>query len=327
MWRLEPVRLLPSTPNVTRNTTFLNFYSYGTRDWTTYNFEKEPTPEFFAYECSLYYCVKGYSANLSVGTTTHQLEPIVADKSHVVVDNESLLAGNEGSFSVFDDIPTELNAGPDSIFKVGVGTQNLLGWQLSLLFNGTTGSDFYASNSQPVSTYPALANTASVLCQASGSSLANLARVVQAISESLTTFVRNSNNTQLPASQEELLQFAPTVGVSTPIMIVRWGWLTYPLSLLIGSLAFLSLTIWATDRRVVQPWKGHRLPMLLASVDESVQALSQGGLDTRTGIDDRVGALRVRLDFDSQSIVFRRVYDSASEPLKGSGSQDDTSSR
>ncbi|KFX93220.1 hypothetical protein O988_06926 [Pseudogymnoascus sp. VKM F-3808] len=317
-WKLESVRLLPGTPNVVRNTTFVNFYSFGTPTATTYKSQTKSQAQFFAYECSLFYCVKGYSASSSLGRTTQQSELIIADKSHTEADNDSLPAGNEGSFSIFDEVPPELNAGPKSIFKVGVGTQGLMGWKLETLLNGTTGLDLYASNSQPVLTFPALTNIASLLYDASSSSLTNLTTLIEAVSESMTTFIRTSPNSQKPLQPEEQSRFAPTVGISTPIVGVRWGWLLYPLSLLLGGLIFLGLTMCATHRRIVQPWKGRRLPLLLANLDESVRAQIQGGLVNRTGLDDRIGAIRVRLEFSDESgIVFRRVHDSVTEPLKG----------
>jgi hypothetical protein len=78
------------------------------------------------------------------------------------------------------------------------------------------------------------------------------------------------------------------------VVRVRWYWLAYPLALIVGGLVFLVLTVLATRRRRVRPWKGHRVPLLLAELEESVRTVAVGGLGHRTGLDDRVGAPGVR---------------------------------
>ncbi|MCJ1439710.1 MAG: hypothetical protein MMC23_000191 [Stictis urceolatum] len=137
------------------------------------------------------------------------------------------------------------------------------------------------------------------------SSLNNLTAVVQSISETMTKYIR----TAFPAQPVDE-RYAPTVGISVTLVKVRWGWLAYPLALLSIGLAFLGLTIYNTRRHQVRPWRGHRVPLLLAHLDENVRLRAKGGMRHRTGLDDRVGETRVRLDFDGDdNIVFRRVYE------------------
>lgn len=269
-----------------RNTTIAKLYSFGTP--STDSADGFSRPPFLAYKCSFYFCVQGYSANSSLGKTNQQQIQTTADQSHSSIDDNSTL------WWVFDDLPPELNAEPTAVFRVEEELRENFGGFLSGMLSGNaTGATSLASNS-----------AARIFWYSSGS-LANLTALVQGISDSLTTYIRTTGPVPAPDTR-----FAPTVGILVPVVVVRWAWLAYPLVLQFGGLAFLGMTMFATHRRGVRPWKGHRVPLLLAHLDESVRVQAQGGLTHRTGLDDRVGALRVRLDFDGDNgIAFRRVYD------------------
>lgn len=272
------------------NSTIANLYSFGIlhTDWA----EGFSRP-FIAYKCSFYFCVKGYSANSSLGKTNQQQIQTTAHQSHrIIVDDYT-------GWWVFDDLPPELNAEPTAVFRVDKNSPPELGF---LLMEVLSGNASIKSGELPSFGYSSSA--ASIFWNSSGS-LANLTARVQGISDSLTTYIRTAGPVPAPDTR-----FAPTVEIAVPVVVVRWAWLAYPLVLLFGGLAFLGMTMFATHRRRVRPWKGHRVPLLLAHLDESVRVQAQGGLTHRTGLDDRVGALRVRLEFDGDNgIAFRRVYD------------------
>ena len=127
----------------------------------------------------------------------------------------------------------------------------------------------------------------------------------QQAAESLTTYMRTRLAVRAPPADP---RYAPTVFSDVTVFRVRWPWLSYPLALLLGGCVFLLATMWATRQRNVRPWKGHRIPLLLADLDADVRALARGGLDGRTGLGERVGNVRVRLDYDGEDrIAFRRV--------------------
>lgn len=227
---------------------------------------------------------------------------INANQSHSVTeDNEN--------WWVFDDVPPELNAEPTAVFKINEETRQNIGDPFVKILSGNAVSKIGRTLASSVPSSPA----AMIFWQASGS-LANLTALVQGISNSLTTYLRTTGAEKTPNTR-----YAPTVEMSVPVVGVRWAWLTYPLVLLFSGLVFLGMTICSTHRRRVRPWKGHRIPLLLAQLDESVRIQLQGGLTHRTGLDDRVGALRVRLEFDGDDgIAFRRVYDLQQlQPLRG----------
>ena len=273
-----------------RNTTIANMYSFGAHGTTP---NKGSQTEFFAYKCSFWLCVQGFSASSTSGSTHQQAISIIADRT-------SLVSYSDGQWWEFDDLPPELNVEPTRVVQVedmtvlfsGDPFATVLAGSAEYLYSGESPS--WASFSGPV---------AELMWEASNS-LANLTAAVKGIADSMTSHIRTNSPAPAPDAR-----YAPTVQVSQVIVGVRWPWLAYPLTLLVAGLVFLGMTMYATHRRQVRPWKGHRLPLLLADLDENVRSQARGGLSHRTGLEDRVGALKVRLDLDGDDgIAFRQVY-------------------
>jgi hypothetical protein len=133
-------------------------------------------------------------------------------------------------------------------------------------------------------------------------SVESMSALCQRIANGFTMYMRNS----MPAAPDA--RYAPTVYADATFVHVRWGWLAFPFSLLLAGHIFLLTTIWHTRRLRTQPWKGHRIPLLLASIDDVVKDATAGGLDSRTGLEERVGRFKVRLEYDDgDEIVFKRV--------------------
>lgn len=292
-----------------RNTTIANLYSWGVpfSDFDEEGFKLPSTDfgegskfPFLAYKCSFYFCVQGYFANSSLGKTNQQPIQTTAGHTHVVDDSDHDLRW------VFDDMPLDLNAGPTAVFRVSEELrQNILRLFMEVLSGNVVNSEWHC-DPPAAPNYPnnVSSEVASLFWQASGS-LANLTALVQGVSGSLTAYMRTSDPVPAPDAR-----FAPTVEISVQVVVVRWAWLAYPLALQLGGFIFLGMTMCATHRRRVRPWKGHRLPLLLAHLDENVRSQARGGLTHRTGLDNRIGTLRVRLEFDGDDgIAFRRVYD------------------
>lgn len=273
-----------------RNTTIVNFYSWGV---PVSDFAEGSKSPFLAYKCSFYFCAQGYFASSSLGKTNQQPIQTTADQSHWVIDNNTY-------WWVFDDVPPELNAGPTAVYRVTEDLrQDIIGPFIDVLSGNVVNHLEETLGSSNVS-----GEVADLFWQASGS-LANLTALVQGISSSLTAYMRTADPVPAPDAR-----FAPTVGISIQVVVVRWAWLAYPLALQLGEFIFLGMTMCATHRSCVRSWKGHRLPLLLAHPDENVRLQARGGLTHRTGLDNRIGTLRVRLEFDGDDgIVFRRVYD------------------
>ena len=137
-------------------------------------------------------------------------------------------------------------------------------------------------------------NQSSAIAEAfwyASSSLTDLTVMVKSIADSITTQIRTAANNTNP-------YYAPTVSVPVTVVRVRRPWLAYPLALVLAGLVFLALTMYATSRRNVRPGKGHRMPLLLADIDETLRARAQGGTGTPDGARRSVGrgacAARIR---------------------------------
>ena len=272
-----------------RNTTIANMYSFGAHVDTP---NEGSQTDFFAYKCSFWLCVQGYSASSTSGSTHQRLISTVADQAHLVSESN-------GNWWEFDDVSPDLNVEPTSVVQVEDITRQNLGDPFATVL---AGSGEYMRGDGIANLLPS--DPVAQLMWEASSSLDNLTIAVKGIANSMTSHIRT--NSPAPAANA---RYAPIVQVSEVIVGVRWPWLAYPLTLLVAGLIFLGMTMYATHRRQVRPWKGHRVPLLLADLDENVKSQAKGGLLHRTGLEDRVGALKVHLDFDGDDgIAFRQVF-------------------
>ena len=127
-------------------------------------------------------------------------------------------------------------------------------------------------------------------------SLEAMSALSQQIATGMTTYLRTSRTA--PPD----LTFAPSVFLTEIVVRVRCAWLAFPLVLAVAALVFLATTILQTRQLCVRPWKDHQLRLLTADVDHMARRTARGGLE------ERVGRMTVRLEFDEKDkIVFRRV--------------------
>ncbi|KAI1362186.1 hypothetical protein F5Y08DRAFT_312941, partial [Xylaria arbuscula] len=257
-----------------------------------------------AHACSWYSCVQAYSGQAMSGHTTQRLEATwdrwrpdstTGDKFYLLADDDAAKHVSNNNISDFK-------------FTLQQGSTNSLAAPLEALCTGEValGTRFPAQlhNVPQATAYsPETQGFFTKKFWNASDSSANMNALVESVAESLSAFLL----TFVPTESLDN-RFAPTVYAETTFVLVRWAWLTFPLGLLIGGHLFLALTIWHTRRLRVRPWKGHRLPLLLADVDDMVKKLAIGGMESRKGLEERVGMLKVRLDYDGgDQIAFRRI--------------------
>lgn len=90
----------------------------------------------------------------------------------------------------------------------------------------------------------------------------------------MTTYLRTSRTAPPDGT------FATTVFSTEIVVRVRLAWLAFPLGLVVAALVFPVTTILQTRQLCVRPWKYHRLPLLMADIDDTVRRMAKGGLDT-----------------------------------------------
>ena len=259
-------------------------------------------PMVFSYFCSLSFCVQTFSGRTKAGileqsplpATWNQWQPLdpsntswtlTGPTSDPAIDDPSAYRIDNASAFALNQAFTTVLGGPIYAVRTNLSS-SAHAWTMDFGsgnggFKGAALQAFWAASETP----DALA--------------AYLARVAA----SLTTWLR----TRAPAAAPDP-RYAPTVFASVVLVRVRWLWLIYPLSLFAVSFVFFSATVWRTRRLRVRPWKAHRVPLLLARIDGVVAARAAGGLGSRQGLEERVGKMRVRLDYDDiDEIVFRRA--------------------
>ena len=258
-----------------------------------------------AYSCSLYFCLQAYNASSTKGIFTPQLLE-TWDQMDVNVPanftSSSWASGDPQPNWTFAQIPASMNvdqalSGPvlDFESRTALGTPLLMGLRASVGINVTSGAPTVG---QFDFTPPILA------MWMAANSTDTMSQKVQGVADSLTSYMR----TDLAAPPTE--RYAPTTYSEAVFVAVRWPWLTYPLILVVASYAFFAATVLQTRRRAVKPWKSQRLPLLLANVDDIVREFAAGGLHRRDGLEERIGRIRVRIEFDGQdSVTFKRALE------------------
>ena len=175
-----------------------------------------------------------------------------------------------------------------------IGSVILQGNMLQLTYEGAGGS-------QADTTLNTINSFAQMFYNASDS-LETISVLTQQIASGMTTCLRPSRTAPPDAA------FAPSVFSTEIVVRVRWAWLALPLGLVVAVQVFLVATIIQTRRLFVRLWNGHRFPLVMAGMDDIVKRMAEGGLDTRNGLEERIGRMTVRLEFgERHKTVFKRV--------------------
>lgn len=261
-------------------------------------FPNDVEPLLTAYNCTFSFCLQGYQAETKDGVAQERLSQSWEIMSQV----------GEDSVWQFANVPSALNAGNGSSYVIDESSvwilrnafrPSLIGSvDIDLLMNGTSGMRFINDFGSSEATSGAVMK---VFWKASAS-LSDMNDLCQKIASGLTSWMR----TTLPAKADA--RYASTVISNETLVRVRWPWLTYPLALLVLGHVFLLTTIRRTQRLRVRPWKGHRIPLLLANIDDVVKGAAAGGLHSRTGLEERIGRMKILLEYDdNDSIAFKKV--------------------
>ena len=230
-----------------------------------------------AYECALWMCVQAYETKV---LDSKQTQRSVQTFSDMVTSDPGNEHGGSDNLT-FREIPIAMNPMPLIQYTVGVTAQ--LGFETYLddLFNGNI--------SYNVESYTSSTDVAEAV------SLAiyhpNLSDWIQNLANSMTNVIR----TDKPASSDLYNGTAYQLGVR-----IHWPWIILPLALALSSLLILVIAMVRTARSPVQAWKGSPLVMLFMGVDEAIMRDGSGKIDTYNGLNDAVGAARVRIKVDGE---------------------------
>ena len=276
------------------NITIIRLYSLGI---TSSKDVKEGLPwDTVAHECSISFCIKGYTGFVSDGSANMSRKEEIGHEAQFITNRTS-----NGVWK-FVNVPTSLNMAEPNSITVEENFRSMLSRLAESVFTGSVSMRaVVSSNGSSDFIWDDTSYQTAVLHYDSGN-LKDFTAMIGKVSDDMTNYIRTTSY-EIPNSL-----YAPTVTVLVPVVVVRWPWLTYVLVLQFSGLLFLFLTIQATNRRRIRAWKGHRMALLLAELDSGLQRKAQGGLSHRSGLDDRIGETKVRLEFDGDDrIAFRCV--------------------
>ena len=211
-------------------------------------------PLLTAYHCAFSFCIQAYAATTRAGVPEHQLVS-TWDQWDLFSDDDG--ENWEGSWLSAAPAPLDMKIAYPSDYAVDNRSRTTLHFALAEVLADNIS---YGYGGKPGGAFVQAFWNASDTAPGMG------ARAPQ-IADSLTTFLRTTMRAPPDA------RYAPTVFTDQTFVRVRWEWLVFPLSLLLTAYGFLAATIWHTRRLRVRPWKGHRVPLLLANIDEVVREL------------------------------------------------------
>lgn len=262
-----------------------------------------------AYSCSLYFCLQAYNATSADGIFK---EKLVGSWDRM---NESGLnpfhitdwaPGRPQPTWTFVDVPDLMHLANASAYVVDFESRHALTEAINSGIVGTVGLDGFTN--MPTFQSPSQGRNSTIDAASiqalwtAANSTATMSSKFQAIADSFTAYMR----TELAAPPDGI--YTPTTSREAIFVLVRWPWLAYPLSLLLAGYLFFAATLFQTRRRAVQPWKSQRLPLLLADIDDVVREFAAGGLHRRDGLEERVGRMKVQMEFDGQDgLAFKRA--------------------
>ena len=258
------------------------------------------------YQCEFKFCLQAYTAHTTIARIKQDL--VATWDQWSLSDDDDDDDDDAGNSSwVVADAPAKMNINNSSSYRVKtVALQslttifnNLLEDQLEAEVNANTISALLRAGA--ITNASASGAFAEVFRNAANST-ADINTLATKMATGFTNFIRTS----MSAPPDP--RYGPTFYTDKTFIRVRWEWLTFPIGLLLAGHIFLLATVWQTQHRRLRPWKGHRVPLLLANIDDIIRYRARGGFETRQGLEERVGRIKVRLDFEGRDeIAFRRV--------------------
>lgn len=229
-----------------------------------------------AVSCTLWFCLQSYDISMINGQ-----QNTTVTGSWSAVEFSAANSAHNDEFH-FIDIPTEMNADPNTRYSVPFESIEILhSFMASKMFGNSSNIDNQI-------------NYDSDWIQAMQNSSSDLPRWIATLSLSLTNDIRLSGGLDSNNLRGQY-RYTGTAYAQVPHVEVNWFWVAYPLTLMILAFLYLMQTVWRTARDHVAAWKGDSLPMLFAHIDKGIHQVVADGMDVPGGLTDRVGRTQVEL--------------------------------
>jgi hypothetical protein len=237
-------------------------------------FSGEPDATW-AYECSLSFCVQAFSIIVEGG---RQKQKIIGNWTDTRVEYPSSSHSTE---YVFEDIPSQFNVKNGTQFIVEEIAMIALRNFVTPLLSGTVNSDVLALD------------YSSDWIEAMWNATSNLSSWISTLALSMSNEVRLQGHGDA--------DYAGYATLMTPFVHVRWFWMFYFATLIMGSIYYLCMIMTQAARDGVSAWKGDSLPMLFCQIDRGIHGKVKNGMDVPGGLEDRVGQTEVSLERDAST--------------------------
>ncbi|RAK81764.1 DUF3176 domain-containing protein [Aspergillus fijiensis CBS 313.89] len=238
-----------------------------------------------ATECALWFCVRAYNISMTNGQLTQR---IVGEWSQVNpgAAREYTAPGNSTSAADGSDVMLRFTQ-PPAEFNVPEGTNFVVGGSVANVFSTL------ASRSFPMQVWGVNADHAKTNQSAA---LWNYIGRMDAYIGNFAAILTQTLRTSSPTSPFTDTYYLGTAWKDEVYVQVRWAWLAFPATMILGGCVVILATVWRTDRSVVGVWRSNSLALLLTQVSTRVQNAATGAMGVETeDLDLRVGDERVAL--------------------------------
>ncbi|KPI43513.1 uncharacterized protein AB675_7182 [Cyphellophora attinorum] len=228
-------------------------------------------PTFSSQRCQIWMCVNVYETVVENGLQTQNTTATFSDVPNTV--NRGFSGADNWTFVLPDQWSHE---------KYNVSA---LGWaalseQLGTMFTGTVllNLEGYSISSDAV--------------EAIWNGTTDMQPWMDKVTRSLSNAMRLDSTADDPAFNGSAYQLS---------VVVRWGWLALPASLVLLSILLIVIIMTKTARSDIGSWKGSPLAMLLVEVDDDIRLQSmkiadeEGWESVGTGVESRLAEQRVAL--------------------------------
>ena len=183
-------------------------------------------------------------------------------------------------------------------------TQMSLGLYMSSFFNGSVTADpeltydYYTNGPVQINRFYNVAQM----------SFDSVSAIFSNISDSMTAYIRQSHTTSMGSTVLNDDQAAPAPGhvFQTETCIeVRWGYLAFPIALVLLTMIFLVAVIMETSRHhEADAWKSSALALLFHGLDPRTRDLHGAGMESLEEMEKAAKGMRVRLRREEERLMF-----------------------
>ncbi|KAK5008037.1 hypothetical protein LTR28_004513 [Elasticomyces elasticus] len=245
--------------------------------------------DLIAAECGMWYCLQAHYVNVSFGNI------VQSHTDHWNEAQEPDLMSGDDVFNLtgkdiinFTNVPAAFNLDPGTVYGVDVRAFIVIGIALDGLLQGD------------------VLNAG----QAVGSGNSDCVRAVWYFADNHDAWISNlalsvSNHIRLTDTAQVSERYAGTAWAPVVYVKVRWAYLTFPIAMVVLSIAFWASSVVETLRSPGKPWKSSALAVLYARLDQELQNEAANGLLEEDDLGKYVHRRKVVLSDQEDGWVFR----------------------